>query len=60
MSETDSQKQSVMSMSNLQRLLNQLRTDEVKKSLNTQRDLADDPLNEELDDDVLRAKREMY
>tara|TARA_R110000796_G_scaffold232522_1_gene350848 strand:- start:816 stop:1001 length:186 start_codon:yes stop_codon:yes gene_type:complete len=56
MPETKSQKQSVMSMSNLQGLIESLRKDKLQKSLGTLRKLENEPLKQQMDDDVAMAK----
>tara|TARA_R100001509_G_scaffold61095_1_gene33758 strand:+ start:688 stop:873 length:186 start_codon:yes stop_codon:yes gene_type:complete len=56
MPETKSQKQSVMSMSNLQGLIESLRRDKLQKSLGTLRKLENEPLKQQMDDDVAMAK----
>jgi hypothetical protein len=56
MPETKSQKQSVMSMSNLQGLIESLRRDKLQKSLGTLRKLENEPLKQQMDDDVAIAK----
>jgi len=56
MPETKSHKQSVMSMSNLQGLIESLRKDKLQKSLGTLRKLENEPLKQQMDDDVAMAK----
>ena len=56
MPETKSQKQSVMSMSNLQGLIESLRRDKLQKRLGTLRKLENEPLKQQMDDDVAMAK----